>query len=552
MSNKKYNLFNLKQSNLTKNISQRKPNYRDSFSSRRDSTLNPFYLLPIIEKNIINKAYQTPSSILTKYIQKHANDLIRTTNEDLKRPIQISPTQFFSEPNKNKTKPMIKSRNKKKKKTNLTLKKEPTDSSINQVSDSKSNQENLYITEPLNENIQPSPENEENIKTNIQTPPEASPTPLQKTTSLEDIMSQISFNRCTQHPSSLSLTHALNREKYEQMNKLFRRVRTFQPIIEENWKSKYGLTVAIGSASPSPLLEDINYQSKLFHEQVKLLFDNIQRYKITVISKDNFIEAFNSLSLKSKISFNKALEEACGLLLLLPQVILLEFYSYIEKFDTMHIPNKEKFKDKYIFDEVENLNDNNSLLTEVSDFFQNCFEVYLILAKEVDEMTLKPKKFMNALSAFERVRYDICYVINSAENALSNYNKEVNIIKRLNQESSNNKKYSGNNSYSKTKYISNKNIERQKKLRIDTVLGNKKSSFGKTNFNYMGMLRNEKKHYKFHSVVGTDLVTKLLKHCKKETKNLITTQRINYELDPNNSEDDEKSSLQHKVIKLSF
>ena len=554
MSNKTYNCFNLKQQNIRRNTLSRKSIFRDSFSTRRDSSFTPFYLLPIIDKKIMNKAFQKPSSILTKYIQKHTHDLIRTTNEDLNRPIEINQMQVFSEPNKKKRKAMIKSRNKKTKKTYLKTKKEFTDININKITDSNNNQENFYITETLNENLKLATENEETIKNNNQNSPDISTLSQQKATSFEDIISQISFNQRTQYnqfPSSLSLNRPLPKDKYEQINKLFRRVRSFQPIIEENWKSKYGLTVAVGCNSPIPLLEDINYQSKIFNEQVKLILDSIQRYKMSIISKENFIYAFSSLNLKSKISFNKALEEACGLLLLLPQLILLEFYNYIEKFD-LHIPNKEKFKEKYIFDEVENLKYNNSLLSEVADFFENCFEVYLILSKEVDEMTLKSKKFMNALSAFEKARYDICYAINSAENALNNYNKEIKIIKKLNQEPTNYKNYISNCFYDKNKNISSKNLDRQKKLRIDIILGNRKDSACKTNYNYMGMLRNEKKHNKFRSVVTTDLVTKLLKHCGKESKNLITTQRINYELDPNNSEDDDKITSHHKVIKLSF
>ena len=557
MTDRNYNFFNLKQTSILKKSIKRNSIYHDSYSTRRDSSFSPFYLLPMIDKNIINKAFQSPSSILTKYIHRHTNELIRATKEDLKRPIKISQTQFFSEPSKKKKKSMIKSRNIKNKKLNLELKKESTDINQNQQPESEKKQENLYITEPLkelNENLQSIPENEENTKIENPPPPppEIIPPPLQKSISVEDIISQISFNKLSQYPSSLNLNQPLPKEKYEQMNKLFRRVRTFQPVLEENWKSKYGLSIAIGPSSPSPLIENINYQSKLFHEQVKLLFDSIQRYKMTVISKENFMEAFNALSLKSKINFNKVLEEACGLLLLLPQIILLEFYNYVEKFDSMHIPKKEKFIEKYIFDEVENLNYNNNLLTEVSDFFQNCFEVYLILAKEVDNMALKPKKFTNALSAFERIRYNICFAINAAENALNNYNKDIKIIKRLNQESTNNKKYVNYCSYDKKKFISNKIIDRQKKIRIDNVLGKKSDSESKINCNYMGMLRNLKKHKKFKSVVGNELVAKLLKHCKKESKNIITTQRINYELDPDNSEDDEKTNLQHKVIKLSF
>ena len=43
-------------------------------------------------------------------------------------------------------------------------------------------------------------------------------------------------------------------------------------------------------------------------------------------------------------------------------------------------------------------------------------------------MSLKPKNFTNSLSAFEKARFDISYACNLAENAMANYNKDINII----------------------------------------------------------------------------------------------------------------------------
>ena len=47
----------------------------------------PFYLLPIIDKSIINSAYKKSTSILTRFISDQAQKLIKTTEEDLKKPI---------------------------------------------------------------------------------------------------------------------------------------------------------------------------------------------------------------------------------------------------------------------------------------------------------------------------------------------------------------------------------------------------------------------------------------------------------------------------------
>ena len=299
---------------------------------------------------------------------------------------------------------------------------------------------------------------------------------------------------------------------------------------------------------------DIEYQHKSLNDQFKLLVDNIQYYKMSIVSKDNYIEAFKCLSLKNKINYNKALEEACGLLLLLPQLILLEFYKYIERFENLNMPDKNKFKDKYIFDEVSCLYYNNNLLTEVTEYFQNCFEVYLILVKEVDDMSLKPKNFNNALSAFEKARYDISYACNLAENAMEDYSKDVGIINKLNRiEMIKNKlNNTGFSNKLRNQYSLKQNNDRQKRLRIEACLSNKDDENKNKYHDFISINKENKISFnrRFKSIVGSDLMTKILKHCKKDVKYQITTERINNELD--DSSGDEKIKKTHNIIKLNF
>ena len=103
------------------------------------------------------------------------------------------------------------------------------------------------------------------------------------------------------------------------------------------------------------MINDVNYQCKNFRDQEKLLEDNILHYKMNITTKSNYVEAFKSLSLINKINYNKALEETIGILLLLPLLILVDFYKLIEKFKNISVPKKEKFEEKYIFDELQNL-----------------------------------------------------------------------------------------------------------------------------------------------------------------------------------------------------
>jgi hypothetical protein len=304
------------------------------------------------------------------------------------------------------------------------------------------------------------------------------------------------------------------------------------------------------------MINDVDYQSRSFRDQVKLLEENIQHYKMSITTRKNYIESFCSLSLISKMEYNKALEETIGILMLLPQLFLADFYKFIQRVGNISIPSKEKFEEQYVFDEVENLFYNNNLLTEVLEFFKNCFEVYLLLINEVDEMNLKPQNFNNVISSFEKARYNICYVSNSSENALANYNKDLISINKFNKNLGIKNNSVEQNVYDKmmNQFIFKKNSERQRKIRIEECLNYRKEE-EENELIFTGKSHKNKKiqRIKFHSIIDSGLVTKLLKNCRPDAKNKISTERINNKIDGEFGEEGEiLKNSKRKVIKLNF
>ena len=550
MKNQKLNFISLKKtSNLNKAILPLKKKPTLMQNSKEEG---PFYLQPISDINISSTAYQKPNSILTKYITYHAQKLIKTTEENIKKPSFLENIEKKIMLENKKYKNGIQSINK-------------TISAIinNDIDKSKEKEikknNKFYLTAQESNDI--------SSKSKMKTTPNEYSNKMTKEqyynwkneiNLFDKFLNGENFTIGDggirrKHESSMSLDRQLNKDKFRLLNNTFHRLRTYQPKIEENWKSTHGLTINIGAmVSHSKMDGEIEYQYKSLNDQFKLLIDNINYYKMNIINKENYIESFKCLSLRNKINYNKSLEELCGLLLLLPQLILLEFYKYIEKFDNLNIPDKNKFKDKYIFDEVSCLYYNNNLLSEVAEYFQNCFEVYLILVKEVDDMSLKPKNFTNSISAFEKARFDISYACNLAENAMANYNKDINIINKLNRLDNKNNKFNNSGKIDKLRNnISlNKNTDRQRRLRIDACINNKEDKNKKSDimlFTKTNKLHNKKK---FNSIIDSDLMTKILKNCKKDIKYEIITQRINNELDESYSEEGEKIKKSYNIIKL--
>ena len=97
----------------------------------------------------------------------------------------------------------------------------------------------------------------------------------------------------------------------------------------------------------------------------------------------------------------------------------------------INIPDKEKFQKKYIFDEVECLYFNNNLLGESLDFFKKCFESFITLTNEIEDMNLTSKTFENINTIIEKARFNINAVISSCENAILNYETDTKIVDKI-------------------------------------------------------------------------------------------------------------------------
>ena len=298
--------------------------------------------------------------------------------------------------------------------------------------------------------------------------------PTEKNTFMTESLNYVPQKEKTEPPKPVFL------QLKEQNKNSHTRLRTYQPLIDENWKFKAGLTISVSNSSSyiPILMGTIEYQAKAIEDQTKLLFDNILYFKQTTMHHNNFAEAFKYMPMKSKIKMNKSLEETCGILLLLPQLILLEFYHFIEKFESVHKIDKEKLKDKYIVNEDECFDYNAQLLTEMMDFFKSCLEVYGTLVKEVDNMMLKPKKFENVLTILEKARYNISSVIMRANNAINNYKSDMNLIEKMlkvqKREYFLNKEPENLTDKMRNQFIFKKNDERQRVIRINNVLRIKK------------------------------------------------------------------------------
>ena len=493
--------------NLTPNINRIKLKknlnlslQQSPLTKKRD---NKLFILPPIDKETKKNALIQPTSILTKFIQDRTKNLIKSTKEELKRPIKLKYGEIKN---------------------------------LKRINKKEGKSTNFFITNTeTNKNVDSSLKNEKKYYSFIN----------------QDQNMEIRNLNNIDNLSSLSIDHKIKDNHINNLKCKFRRKRIYQPVILENWKFNNGLRITIGSDKTNILSikNDVDYQYKIINDEYRLLDDNYNYYKTRIITKVFYYDSFSSMSLTSKINYNKCLEESIGILYILPQLLLVEFYKLIKNYSSVNIPNPDLFKEKYVFDEVKNLKYNNNLLIKIYEFFQSCYEVYGTLTKEVNDMCLKKQGFLNVINCFEKARYNLSYVATSSENGFKNYNNDLKYIQKIINDKSLSKSIDITQKMRK-QFVFKKNEEKQRKLRIETALNDKDE---KDEFNWQKINKsNLKDKKKFNSLIDSKLINGLMKHLTKDARNQITTEKINKEIDGSFEDDEYEDKNRHKVVKINI
>ena len=447
-------------------------------------------VLPYLNNENKNNLME-PNSILAKFIRNKKNEFVKFAENELKRPIKL----YINRNKGNK-------------------------GNIKFLSKNKLNNKNIFITDNNISAITSSNKEKENDSEN------------------NDNNSNLETNQ-----------NRINTISYEykkpKIKNNYSRLRTYQPIISENWKYRNGLRLSLGTdkINLSPIQNDIEYQYKIINDEYKLLEDNYNFYTTRVIRKANYYEAFSSSSLMSKINYNKALEETIGILYILPQLLLLEFYKLIKNYSGVKVPNKKLLKEKIINDEDKNLSYNNTLLISIYDFFKSCYEVYQTLIKEVNDMTLKYNAFTNVINCFQKARFNLSFISSSSENALINYNTDLKFIQKVTKERSTTLSVDLTEKM-RNQFDFKKNAEKQRKIRIENALENRYS-----NDNDEKRRRYKSNKKDFISFMDSKLINSLMKHFTGKVRNEISTERINKEID-GEYDDDVYFKQKHQVVKI--
>lgn len=173
---------------------------------------------------------------------------------------------------------------------------------------------------------------------------------------------------------------------------------------------------------------------------------------------------------KRQIKYNKCLEETCGLLIEISNIILMDFSHYLEKFAAIEPPSKERLLNQEVKNEETNFFYNIKLFSDSILFLKGCFEVYLILVKQLDDMVIPQITYSKLVQYLARCRLNVSNLIFTAKNALQNLNSDQkNVNKYLTIMASINEGEYGNENDSNANVIEPVCVKKKKILpKIDT------------------------------------------------------------------------------------
>ena len=240
-----------------------------------------------------------------------------------------------------------------------------------------------------------------------------------------------SNNKSREFKEINNIENKILRTKYSsqliKINKNYKRRRNLRQYIDEkkfmdkDWNSKIG--IAKSNIEYNPFISnDVKFQSGLIKDELCLLLDDIQYFRITLSSKNDLFSSFRNMTIQKQVQTNKLLEESCALLHYIPKIILKEYYFSTDKFISIEDPSREMFAKKVVYNEFETFQDNLKYIYKISNYIKCCGEVYFQLIIQVEgEMAISSQNFIILHKILKRVRFLIINLTNICKNILINY-----------------------------------------------------------------------------------------------------------------------------------
>ena len=298
------------------------------------------------------------------------------------------------------------------------------------------------------------------------------------------------------------------------------RIKTFLISFIPNWYEKKKMAHIKLNKQYS-----LQVQQSTIKDEILLLMDNIQLFKVKYLSNKEIINIFKSQELRIKRKINKLLEETIGLMITTAYLLLMDLGDSVNNFIVNPQWRVSKEDNKVVKDEEEELRINGRIFSDSANFLKSCEEASAIISTQDDEFIFSKNDFEKIIQYLERARVNVSELLYTLQNLFRNYYKDKEIVEQYKKEmqkiksKSSNKiirtNYEGGIDYTKYKgplTLSN-NEEQEKRNRILKCLDREPKRKKR--------LRQPKEFN-----INSKIIDKLLNYATDGFKNMICCERI--------------------------
>ena len=177
--------------------------------------------------------------------------------------------------------------------------------------------------------------------------------------------------------------------------------------------------------------KDNDMNTLTINNKIGLIQDNIEHFKINIMYKSDFLEAFKNMESFQKAEFNCNLEETSCVLIKTIPIILQNYYEVIKKLISISIPNIKNERLKKPESESQCLNINCAFFNSSTEFFNICLEIYRILSLKFNRFIYSISDFGPLNSYLDITRYTTTNIISMASSFIDKTKGDKKILEKM-------------------------------------------------------------------------------------------------------------------------
>ena len=222
-----------------------------------------------------------------------------------------------------------------------------------------------------------------------------------------------------------------NYVKISKHNNYLRR-KKFKIDVIKGWEFKNGVNII--HFNEKAFIEDKEYQRNLISNQIDIIIDNTNFFKLNHINiLSNYIKT-DDLNQTHLISLNKLIEETSALYIEISHLIVKDFESFLYiKHKLSPCSPSEMIEGAKVTDEKVEFDVDIKLLNECTKFLSSSYEIYLVLSRQ-SKYIFPMKKFIKIRHFLNRARFNISNLVSISKKYIIELRYEKGIINQFNEQ----------------------------------------------------------------------------------------------------------------------